>query len=80
MENWIYCDEENPKKSDNYIVTAILNHDNEPTVRVFYYEKEPHWGGNPVWMEPAEGNGGWFTTLAKVIAWKPCPKAAEVKK
>ena len=78
MSEWIY--DEDPKVSGEYLVTVIPDYySEEKVVRVFYYEKEPHWGGNPVWMRPCEDEGGYFTTVDKVIAWKPCPEAAEEK-
>lgn len=78
MDEWIY--DKDPKVSGEYLVTAIPNYSKEKVVRIFYYEKEPRWGGNPVWMRPCEDEGGYFTTVDKVIAWKPCPEAAEEKK
>ena len=80
MDEWIY--DEDPKVSGEYLVTAICNegyYEESKVVRVFYYEKEPHWGGNPVWMRRCEDEGGYFTTVDKVIAWRPCPEPAEVK-
>ena len=73
MKDWTYCKDENPKVSGDYIVTVLTPYDKEKLVRVFLYNKE-----SKEWMEPCEGDSSYFRTHCEVIAWKPCPEAAEV--
>ena len=74
MDEWTYCKDENPKVSGDYIVTILTHYDKEKLVRVFRYDKD-----FKEWMEPCEGDSSYFSTHCDVIAWKPCPEAAEVK-
>ena len=73
MEDWTYCKDENPKVSGDYIVTAITHYGREKMVRVYYYDKDIK-----CWWEYCESDNSRFTTYCEVIAWKPCPEAAEV--
>ena len=73
-DDWNYCSNGNPKITGRYIVTIIPEYETEPDVAVFRYEVD-----DDEWMESCDGFGGYFSTLCKVIAWKPCPEPAEVK-
>ena len=78
MEEWTYCSDNLPDEIGEYEVTIIPNYSEETYVRVFLYNGKNYYG-RPIWMQPTDDNDSFFQTLAKVIAWKPCPKAAEVR-
>ena len=78
MNEWTYCSDELPNEIGEYEVTIIPNYSKEICVRVFLYNGKNYYG-HPIWMQPTDDNDSFFTTLAKVIAWRPCPEPAEVK-
>ena len=78
MDEWIYCEDRLPDNIGEYDVTIIPNYSKEPCVRVFLYNGKNYYG-RPIWMQPTDDNDSFFTTLANVIAWKPCSKPAEVR-